>query len=78
MLIPQFVFALFFLEDVQLVLRMQGKSGTGWGWLLLLPAGFAGFLGTWQVNRYRWKVDLLEKREAGFQASLLLSHSSEL
>lgn len=38
---------------------------SGWGWVLLAPAGFAAFLGTWQVNRYRWKVDLLKQREAG-------------
>lgn len=46
----------------------QGEGGEGgWGWLrgglLLLPAGIAGYLGMWQVDRRRWKADLIEQRQ---------------
>ena len=35
---------------------------------LLLPAGVAAFLGTWQVGRQQWKVEQVQQREAGLKA----------
>lgn len=37
---------------------------------LLLPAGVAAFLGTWQVGRQQWKVEQVQQREAGLKACL--------
>ncbi len=34
---------------------------------LLLPAGIAAFLGTWQVGRQQWKVEQVQQREAGLK-----------
>ena len=46
----------------------QGHHWKGYtGWVLLAPALFAAFLGGWQVNRYAWKVDLLEQRAKALQ-----------
>ena len=35
--------------------------------VLLLPAGVAAFLGTWQVGRQQWKAEQVQQREAGLQ-----------
>ncbi len=35
--------------------------------VLLLPAGVAAFLGTWQVGRQQWKLEQVQQREAGLQ-----------
>ena len=43
----------------------------GWGWLLLLPSGFAAFLGTWQVNRRQSKHEMLAARSAAFEVRIL-------
>ena len=48
-------------------LVLQDQQSGRWGWVLLVPAGFAAFLGCWQVNRYSWKVDLLERRASGLK-----------
>ena len=37
---------------------------------LLIPAGVAAFLGTWQVGRREWKVDQIRQREAALQVGL--------
>ena len=37
---------------------------------LLIPAGVAAFLGTWQVGRRTWKVDQITQREAALQVGL--------
>ena len=47
-----------------------GSRGGAWSWrgsLLLLPAGIAGYLGTWQVQRRQWKVDLIGERQEMLQ-----------
>jgi surfeit locus 1 family protein len=42
----------------------------GAGWLLLAAAGIAGFLalGTWQLQRRAWKLDLIQRVEARIAA----------
>ena len=47
------------------------------GWLLLLPSAFAGFLGTWQVNRRRSKLEQMVARDTAFEVSLT-SHTPAL
>ncbi|KAK9815229.1 hypothetical protein WJX72_000329 [[Myrmecia] bisecta] len=47
--------------------QKQGRS-SAYGWVLLVPAAIAGFLGCWQVNRRQWKQELLQRRTAALQA----------
>uniref|UniRef100_A0A061RBM4 SURF1-like protein n=1 Tax=Tetraselmis sp. GSL018 TaxID=582737 RepID=A0A061RBM4_9CHLO len=47
-----------------------GSRGGGFDWrgaLLLLPAGIAAYLGSWQVQRRQWKMDLIEQRREMLQ-----------
>ena len=39
--------------------------------VLLLPAGIAAFLGTWQVGRQQWKLEQVQQRQAGLQVCQL-------
>ena len=39
-------------------------------WILAIPCIAAAGLGTWQVQRRSWKMDLIERRAAALQASL--------
>lgn len=52
-----------------------GGSGRGsalWSrYLLLVPSGVAALLGKWQLDRRRWKLNLLERREAQLQGAAL-------
>ncbi|CAL5222265.1 g4603 [Coccomyxa viridis] len=46
--------------------------------VLLLPAGVAAFLGTWQVGRQQWKLEQVQQREAGLQAEpVAISQATE-
>ena len=38
-------------------------------WILAIPCIAAAGLGTWQVQRRSWKMDLIEQRAAALQAS---------
>ncbi|CAD7704252.1 unnamed protein product [Ostreobium quekettii] len=43
-------------------------GGGGWtGLLLFVPSAFAATLGFWQLDRRKWKTDLIERRKAQLQ-----------
>lgn len=49
---------------------MQGQSNSSKGaFIFALPCLFTAFLGTWQVQRRHWKVDLLQARTSALQVT---------
>ena len=66
-------------RDVPTVTRMPcmqsgpaaaAKQGRLHWSFLLIPAGVAAFLGSWQVSRRGWKVEQIRQREAALQVGL--------
>ena len=56
----------------QSLLLQSGNNGSGSSAALFfaLPCLFTAFLGTWQVNRRQWKVDLLKTRTSSLQVHI--------
>lgn len=52
---------------------MQGQSNSSnkAAFIFALPCLFTAFLGTWQVQRRHWKVDLLQARTLALQVNQL-------
>lgn len=57
---------IFWVIDCQF-LALQGHERSPWRWLMFAPSIVAAYLGYWQVDRYQWKVDLLESRKRGLE-----------
>ena len=60
-----------FGDDERLLLQ-SGNEGSASSAALFfaLPCLFTAFLGTWQVNRRQWKVDVLNNRTASLQVPI--------
>lgn len=55
-------------DDLSTLLQGQNSSSKA-AFIFALPCLFTAFLGTWQVQRRHWKVDLLQARTAALKVT---------
>ena len=54
-------------NDLNYVMQGQSHSSSRAAFVFALPCLFTAFLGTWQIQRRGWKVDLLQARTSALQ-----------
>lgn len=56
-------------NDISILLQGQSNSSSKAAFIFALPCLFTAFLGTWQVQRRHWKVDLTQARTAALKVT---------